>query len=138
YWFNQKPMNTSSVDGSAVYLLNANNLKVTNCEFTKVSVALGMYHPGALVNVEIANCRFHDYIRWGVDFAATSSSGTMDHVNVHDCSFYDYYQFDQTSWKGYGEWPHTDGIFHRNDYTGATWGRDINFYNNTFSDSSNV
>jgi hypothetical protein len=138
YWFNQKPMGAGSIGGSGVYVQNANGLKITNCDFTKMSVGLCMYHTAALVNVEISNCRFHDYIRWGIDFAATSTSGSMDHVNVHDCSFYDYYQFDQTSWKGYGEWPHTDGIFHRNDYTGATWGGDINFYNNTFSDSSNL
>lgn len=132
YWFNQKPMSSNSVDGSGVYVKNCNGFTVSNCDFTKVAVGCEITSDTSVANVNITNCNFHDYVRWCVDLAPTSTRATMDHVNVSGCKFYNYYQFDQDNWKGYGDWPHTDGIFHRSDYTGASWGSDINFYNNSF------
>jgi hypothetical protein len=130
YYFNQKPMDQNSIDGCGIQVVNFNQVTIRNCDLSKVNIAINA--GGSYKNLNISDCKFHDNIRWCVDLPVGGAKSSVDSITVHDCRFYDYYQFDQTYWTGYGEWPHTDGIFYRCDFDSCTFGPTVNFYNNFF------
>ena len=138
YWFNSKPMGIDSIDGQAVFFLNnsgLNNILITNCEFTKISSCLEVPSGGTgTTNLTIANCFFHDYIRWGIDEPRNANGVHTDNVFIHDCIYSNYdYAYSASQWTGYGGAPHCDGWFNRGD--SLTWfidGKTLDFYNNTY------
>lgn len=136
YWFNAKPMGANSIDGCGVSSVDPLGITVSKCDFRRVSNATGFYSTATGLNgVTVSDCTFSDSIRWCIDLAVRSSGASMDNITVKGCTFFDYNQFDQSFWTGYGDWPHTDGIFFRADYPGGTWGNNIFFYNNLFYSS---
>ena len=137
YWFNQKPMNANSIGGTGVGASSANGgvfggITVTNCTFARVAIGCDFAAGPTLTNITVANCTFSDSMVWCVDIAVRMPGTYTDGIAVHDCTFYDFYQYNQNYWTGYGGWPHVDGIFFRADYGGAVYGTNNNFYNNLF------
>lgn len=137
YWFNQKPMDANSIDGAGVVCFpdasqTYGNITVTNCNFRRIRVGCAFSSGSYLTNIVVANCSFSDSIVWCIDLSVRKTGTFTDGVQIHDCQFFDYYQFNADYWTGYGDWPHTDGIFFRVDYGGAIYGTNNNFYNNKF------
>ncbi len=140
YSFNAKPMDQGSIDGSGVFCgagARPAGLTISNCKFNNVSAAISA---GATkvsgMGLSISGCEFTSSIRWCIDLHMSEDNAIMDNVTVSNCSFHDYSEFNQGNWAGYGEWPHTDGIFLRQDYTNGTWGKNINFFGNRWYNSA--
>lgn len=139
-WHNQDPLTSGSIEGGGLGFKNmGGNVVAENNEFTKVSVAMGIYATGnnSINGITIRNNNIHNYIRWGIDIAPQGNNATFQNINIHNNKIHDYTEFDQGNWGGCGEWPHTDGIFVRSDYSGITW-NNINIYNNEFYDTGTV
>jgi len=143
YYWNEKPMQDSTISGVGIQTIDCNGLTITNCEFTRMALPLEMFAPSTLTNLTIANCRFHNAIKWAVDLAAGGTSAKFGTIAVKDCQFYNFGEFGQGNWTGYGEWPHVDGIFLRCDFQGPQYctnldATGINFYNNSFWDTNQI
>ncbi len=137
YWYNQKPMNAGSIVGAGVeFDAGCSATTISNCTFSRVAIGIEAIwrNTGGIDGLTIAGCTFSDSIVWCIDLPPATNNATMTNVSIHDNTLTDYYQFDDPQWNGYGEWPHTDGIFLRSDYDACTWGT-INIWNNTFSSS---
>jgi hypothetical protein len=132
YYWNAKPMDQASIEGEGIFAAGINGLTITNCDFSKMNIACEMQARPVMTNLVIANCSFHDSIRWCIDLPVLQTGASLGGVDIKDSYFYNYHQFDSPQWAGYGEWPHTDGIFLRADYSGCKWGNNINFYRNLF------
>ena len=142
YWFNQKPMSADCIDGQAIFFFNSsglNNILITNCEFTKISSCLEVPSGGSgTTNLTIANCYFHDYIRWCIDEPRNANGVHTDNVFIHDCLFSNYDVAYGSAWTGYASGggsvtnPHCDGWFNRGDSVSYFYdGKTLDFYNNT-------
>lgn len=137
YHWNQKPMTNGSIDGFGIYSVNAHNLTVTNNTFNRMHTAVEVLFDSTAgsTNVVIVGNDFFDSIVWCVDYAVLGASpATQDRLSIMDNKFHDYYQLDSGAWTGYGEWPHTDGIFMRLDpgpYA-TIYGTNNNIYRNSF------
>ena len=134
YYFNEKPMNAASIDGFGLYFSGTlKSILVTNCIFKRTHTGVAFYYTGSVnTNLTVANCEFYDSFVWGVDIAPTASSAGIDYLTIRNSSFHDYWQHDEGTWTGYDEWPHTDGIFFRSDYSGITYGTNNNIHGNAF------
>src|SRR5260370_10585549 len=116
YWFNEKPMNASSIAGVGVAANSSNggvfgNITVTNCSFSRMQVGCDFVAGPTLTNITVASCTFKDSINWCVDIAVRSAGTYTDGMSVHGCTFYDYYKFNANYWTGYGGCPHLDRNF---------------------------
>jgi hypothetical protein len=115
------------------------NITIDNIEIKKTG------HGGIVVsnssgdNLEIKNCKIHDYIHWMLDIAP-SVGGLISNVYIHNNKFFNLYHYSSQYWNGEikdekinygaGENPHQDGIFIRNPLVGTT--TNIRVYNNDF------
>jgi hypothetical protein len=138
-WEPQDPFNAGSIIGAGIELQNQTNVTIDNCEFTKISAAISVYTQGSKTTsgIEIKNSSIHNYIRWGIDIAPQGIGATIQNISIHDNKIGDYTEYDQGVWEGCGEWPHTDGIFLRSDYTGVSW-TNFRIYNNEFYDTESI
>lgn len=137
YWFNQKPMDANAISGVGVQAINPNSLIISNCNFTKMNIGVEAYYTGTRSGLTITNCTFHDYMTWPIDISAGSGQANVSSIDINGCTFFNYNQFDSTNWKGYGEWPHTDGIYIREDYDGTSFAG-IKIRNNLFYSTDSV
>lgn len=135
FWFNVKPMGPGSIDGAGVYIVNWNNVTVTNCTFSKMMIAIEIQAGGIVTNATVANCYFRSNLVWCIDDSMGGVGATKHAVNVHHNTFAEYYQYDDTQWSGYDGWPHTDGIFQRTDFSGCVYGTNNNYHHNVFYSS---
>lgn len=139
YWQNVKPVGVDSINGAGVSIvgngLETSSIIVSNCTFRRMHTGVSLQSNPSLSNIAVANCQFTDSFVWCVDITVGANNSTTAFVSVHDCTFYDYYQYNNSTWAGYpdGSGPHVDGIFLRCDYpNGAIYGTNINLYNNLF------
>ncbi len=140
YWFNTKPMDAFSISGAGIGTFGWDDLTISNCSFSRMNIACEMnagFSPGA-TNLTIVANEFADTIVWGVDLPMGNVGAAVDNIFISQNKFHDYNQFDGANWSGYGDWPHTDGIFLRNDFTGVSYGTNINFFGNAFYCTSNT
>lgn len=138
YWFNKKPMSAGSIVGAGIeFDGGCSGTTISNCNFSRMMIGIECQYTtsGPIDGLTIFGCTFTDSITWCIDLGPTSSGATMTNVAIRNNKFTDYYQFDQDYWTGYGEWPHTDGIFLRCDYFPSYWGT-INIWNNEFSSTT--
>ena len=138
YYWNAKPMDTSSIDGVGISLVNSTGTIISNCNFSRVSCGVRLSASTTQSNIVVANCNFTDSIRWGIDINSVAANAYHDWITVKNCTIHDYFQFDSGAWTGYGDWPHTDGIFFRQDYNGVSYGTNNNFYGNSFYSTSST
>lgn len=123
-WQNQPPMRgTNSVTGLAIKLQNNNNVTVRNCDIskTRVGINLAAYTGGPLENILVENCDIHDYIVWGIDMAPRATGSVLQNIEIRRTKIRDYHHHDAGSWQGFGEKPHTDGMFIRTANISSTW-----------------
>jgi hypothetical protein len=143
YYWNAKPMNDASIEGGGIGIVDARDVVITNCEFTRMGTPLYLETQVLTTNLTIKGCRIHDSVRWGIDFPTTIGSGASGAIMVTNCSFYNFGQFGSGTWTGYGEWPHVDGIFLRRDISGTRYSTNndltgINFAGNSFWDTNQL
>lgn len=136
YYFNQQPMNEASIQGGGLTFYDGNGIVISNCNFSRQSICVTLLATTVQSNIVVANCVFTDSIRWCLNIASVANNTHTDWITIRSNVFHDYWQFDSGAWTGYGEWPHTDGIFFRQDYTGATYGTNNNFHANSFYSTS--
>lgn len=108
YWVNQKPMASSSLNGIGISAAPANNLKITQCRFSRVAFAVNLAAAAALSAVEIAKCSFEEAVVWplhlpvGPNAAAATSVSFVESTTQPDITFV------PGAWNGYGNVPATD------------------------------
>lgn len=143
YYFNQKPMDAStSIDGGGVFCFpdatqSWGNITVSNCNFSLMRVGCAFSCGSYLTNVVVDHCSFSSNMVWCIDLNVRTTGTFTDGITIRNCDFFNFWQFNLDYWTGYGEGPHTDGIFFRCDYSGAIYGTNNNFYNNRFYSTTN-
>jgi hypothetical protein len=121
-WQNQEPMSgTGSVTGTAIRLQNVTDVKVWDCDFTRMKTGVAIKSTSTISGVQVINCSFHNYMNWLIDVAPRSHDSTLSNILIDGCTFYDYKEFDTPNWAGFGEKPHQDGIFFRNSGMRGVW-----------------
>lgn len=124
YWTNGAPVSDALLNGSGApfsggfVIYSGDTVTITNCEFTKLNEGIQLQEGSpasstVLRNVTVANCSFHDYMRWMIALSAANSAGTFDGITVTNCQFYNFPQYSADYWNGCGgagSNPHTDGI----------------------------
>lgn len=123
YYWNVKPMAASSIVGAAIQFQSTVNedIIIQGNDISKTAIGCEFTIQGSLTNLNISTNVFHNSIVWCIDFAAASVIGSMGATLVTINTFHDYAEFDGTNWTGYGEFPHTDGIFYRSEAPGFRW-----------------
>jgi hypothetical protein len=122
-WQPEFPM-MSEVTGQGILINNATNLTVRRCDFTKMRAAIALGSAGATGvtnNILIEDCVIHDYINWGIDIGVNADGGTVSNVLIDGCTIKNMHQYDKGNWNSWGEKPHTDGIFFRNNFKRGVW-----------------
>ena len=143
YYFWEKPMQDSAISGVGIQSVNFDGLTITNCDFSRVSIAIEAFASTTGTNLTVIDCTFHDAIRWMVDLASGSSSAKFGAINIKRNRMWNFGQFGSGSWTGYGEWPHVDGVFLRCDYPGTQYSTNtgatgINIEANSFGDTNQL
>ncbi len=134
-WYNNAPFTSAALNGRGIYFKDADHILIDNVEITKVAVGIKISTLVATDNIEIKNSDIHNYVIWLIDVTVEANNRTVSNVFIHDNEIHDYTEHSQTNWTGCSEWPHTDGVFIRNNNnTGVTW-TNINIYNNEFYSS---
>lgn len=138
------------VKGSGIAIDNSKNFIIRRCDFTKMRHAIGIGCDGVNSEIDgglVEDCVIHDYINWGIDIAASRDGDIIENILINRCTIKNMHQYDKGNWAGFGEKPHTDGIFLRNyglksswsnihinacqfyaDYVGASWGGTANIF----------
>jgi hypothetical protein len=119
-WQNQANMDGSYMEGVGVeiystYTEGCSNITVSNCEFTKCGRdAVQIQSLKSVTDVLVANCKIHDYVRWGVDLAGGNDPCTLNGITIDGVTFSNLYQYALNTWLGCaGKNPHQDGIIMR-------------------------
>jgi hypothetical protein len=122
-WQNVIPMSgVNSITGAGINLIGVSNVVITGYTGRKMKVGIGVYAYGYTPNVLITNCSMDTYFVWGIDIAPATTSSTLTNWVVADSFIQNYHQYDADTWAGYGESPHTDGIFVRSAaIAGSVW-----------------
>lgn len=124
-WRNIKPMwGVNGVTGDGIKMENCNGVTITNCDISRVSVGIAIKSSavnGPIENITIDGCRIHDSLKWGIDIAPYATGAVIRNIDIKNTHIYDYHEFDLGNWTGFGERPHTDGIFLRSIAVVATW-----------------
>ncbi|HAB19438.1 MAG TPA: hypothetical protein DCE44_23780 [Verrucomicrobiales bacterium] len=131
-WRNQIPFSGgNSITGTGISLQNCDGVLIRNCEFTKMRNPIAIKSIALTKNIEVDRCDLHDYFVWGVDIAPRKTGAAFSDIWIHDTIIRDYHQYDSGNWLGYGEKPHTDGIFLRTSGISSGW-TNINVFNCSF------
>ena len=108
YWFNRKPMGAESLNGIGISALSANGLKVTNCQFSRVAVAIDFEDAASLSAAEISLSAFNDSVVWPLRLPLGASGISTTGIVFANCTTLPDTTFAATFWQGYGEVPSTD------------------------------
>ena len=132
-WRNTAGWTAATVSGGAIFFKNSGLITITNCEMTKMQVALGLYSQSGnyTTDILIVSNNIHNYITWGMDLAQQTDFSVIQNVNIRGNRIHDYAEFVSGNWAGVGEWPHTDGIFVRNAGLRGAW-TNLNIFHNQF------
>ncbi len=138
-WEPQDPFEDGAIIGGGIAVADQSDVTIDSNEFTKMSAAVNIYTTGSgtTSDITVSNNLIHNYIRWGIDIPPQGTGATIQNISIFGNKIYDYPEYDQGVWAGCGEWPHTDGIFIRSDYSGVTW-TNLRIYNNEFYDTEST
>jgi len=130
---NMAGITANDINSTAIYLENTPNIKIADCEFTRMFRGVAVRSTSLIRDIEITGCDFHNHMIWLVDMAVAASGAVVSNINVHHNTFRDFNEFNSGCWLGSGEKPHADGVYLRADGAGGptTW-VDINIHGNTF------
>jgi hypothetical protein len=139
-WRNVAPFRASDVTGVGILLKNNENVRILDCEITKVGVlGIGLKaQSGTLRDIEVSNCNIHSYIRWAIDMSPYNSTGFISDILIQNNWIHDTFQFDSGYWTGCGEVPHTNYIFVRNSGLGNPGYENVWIDGNLFSCSVKI
>jgi hypothetical protein len=134
-WNNLPPLQGgSSVGGIGIKLQNNDNVTITGGDFTQISnpVSIKAFQAGGTIsNIVVDGLDIHNYITWGVDVAPRSTGAIIENVTIKNCKIHDIHEYDLGNWEGFGQKPHTDGIFLRTSNTASTW-TNLRIHSNSF------
>jgi hypothetical protein len=129
-------MGSSSISGGGLYLVNTSNVIVSGCSFTRCPNPVWfVYGNTSSTASAVTNCTFNNWIKWAITVANLNTSGvTIPAITISGCTISDFPEFDSPNWTGYGDWPHTDGVFlyKQNPSDTITWNT-TSIYNCTFT-----
>jgi hypothetical protein len=108
YWFNQKPMGAQSLNGVGISATTANGLKVTNCQFSRVAVAIDFEVATSLSSAEISQSSFNESVVWPLRLPVGSAVVSTAGVVFANCTTLPDTTFTASFWQGYGQVPNTD------------------------------
>ena len=142
YYWNVKPMDVNAISGLAIECDDADGVTISNCFFTKMNFAMEMYANNYITNITVVDSEFTSSMKWVIDLAGANNT-RFGAINISSNVIHDFGEFGQTTWTGYGEWPHVDGIFLRRDSTGMIYSTNndstgINFFKNQFYETNNA
>lgn len=122
-WQNVIPMSgVNAITGAGINLIGVSNVVITGYTGRKMKVGIGVYAYGYTPNVLITNCNMDTYFVWGIDVAPATANSTLTNWVIADSIIQNYHQYEADTWAGYGESPHTDGIFVRSAaISGSVW-----------------
>lgn len=108
YWSNQKPMAALSLNGIGVSAVQASNLKITQCRFSRVAFAIDLAAASTLSAVEISQSVFEDAVVWPLHLPAGPNAAAASSVSFVQCTTQPDITFAPGAWNGYGSVPATD------------------------------
>ncbi len=108
YWFNQKPMGSQSLNGVGISATIANGLKVTNCQFSRVAVAIDFEAATTLNSAEISQSSFNESVVWPLRLPVSATVVSTAGVVFAKCTTLPDTMFAELFWQGYGQVPSTD------------------------------
>jgi hypothetical protein len=121
-WIPKKPVaSEAQITGYGISLEDNSRVLISNCEFTRMSTPISIKARKQALDVTVADCEIHDYVRWGIDVAPRASGAKFRNITVLRTTIRDYHQYDADNWKAWGEKPHTDGIFFRSAIYDSIW-----------------
>lgn len=100
YAFNQRPMASSSLAGTAVSLAAATRVAVLRCDFSRLTTGID-FTSTSLTGVSVSECVFHDAVVRPLNLTVAQSAG----VQVWSCTETDNAQPEPANWSGYGDSP---------------------------------
>jgi hypothetical protein len=132
-WRNTAGWQRIAIQGSAVQMLNANNITVRGIEVTKTSVGVRVASTTSTDNIVVEDCDMHNYIMWGVDVTANATNAAFSNIHIRRNSIYNTAEFDDGNWSGVpnDNHPHTNGVFVRRNPYDSTW-ENVRIYENRF------
>lgn len=121
-WQGKPPMRgVNSVSGMGIALQNNENITIRRCDISKTANAISIKATTKISGILIDDCNLHTNLKWGIDVAPRRAGATLENIAIKKTDIYDYHQFDSGNWQGFGEKPHTDGIFLRTSGMASTW-----------------
>lgn len=108
YWSNQKPMAAASLNGIGVSAVQARNLKISQCRFSRVAFAIDLAAASTLSAVEISKSTFEDAVVWPLHLPVGPNAAAATAVSFVDCTTQPDITFAAGAWNGYGNVPATD------------------------------
>lgn len=103
YWFNQQPMDAASIAGAGIVIDDCRQVRVTECEFSRVARACDFSAASGIEDVKISKCSFGESIMWPIDVPLA----LRDRVSASQCNVAEDGKFERAFWNGYGEAPKT-------------------------------
>ena len=100
YAFNQRPVASSSLAGTAVTLAGAARVSVLRCDFSRLTTGIAFTGSGP-TGVSVSACVFHDAVVRPFNLTAAQSAG----VQIWSCTESDNTQHEPANWTGYGDSP---------------------------------
>lgn len=121
-WQAKPPMRgVNSVSGMGVALQNNSNITIRRCDISKTSIGISIKATTKISDILVDSCKLHTNLKWGIDIAPRKAVAILENILIKKTDIYDYHQFDSGNWEGFGEKPHTDGIFLRTSGMRSTW-----------------
>lgn len=124
-WQAKPPMSGANAgNGTAFWLESVNNVLVEDCHVRRTAKGwqiLASPAKGKISDVTIADCSISQNVQWCVDIAPLAAGGVLENITIKNSKFFDYLEFDQGNWTGFGEKPHSNGIFIRTAGMSSTW-----------------
>ncbi len=108
YWFNQKPMGAQSLNGVGISATMASGLKVTNCQFSRVAVAIDFAAATTLDSAEISRSSFNESVVWPLRLPVSATGVSTAGVVFAKCTTLPDTTLAENFWQGYGQMPSTD------------------------------
>lgn len=123
-WIPKAPTNgVNSINGNGISMENNNGVTIRNVTIEKLRTAISIKATasgGPIENILVENCTI-DHFVWGVDMAPRSAGATLQNVTIRGVTLSGTAVYDAGNWQGFGEKPHTDGMFFRTAGMSSTW-----------------
>ena len=111
-----------SISGTGIFLQNNNGVTIRNCSMDKLrtGIAIKSNLSGPIENILVENSSI-SHVVWGIDVAPRAANSVLSNITIKGTSISGTAVYDSGNWQGFGEKPHTDGMFLRASGMTSTW-----------------